>query len=207
MAAPAQVLTAGVVAVDTPKKSSSRRVLGILLLILRPLVSGYRSSATFFGGGGGRAEGKSANPPRLGRCQQRGTKVETAVILFIVFAVGLCGKRQGWWWGIKHKLSPGSIPGPGLCSIVSIFSFYLRRSSDIYAPISPIVDISFETLCLVIIFSIMIITDSILSHLLSNLTLLLFFLTLIILLEQTFFKLSVITASILSKENEHLTSY
>ena len=96
-----------------------RHGLGILLLLLRPLVSRDGSGANVDGGGGRRVKGKSANPPGLGRCQQCGNKGENAVILFIVFAVGLYVDGQGWWWGVKNKPCIGSVPGPGLCSLVS----------------------------------------------------------------------------------------
>ena len=70
-------------------------------------------------------EDPNENPPtplELGRYQQCGDKVETAVILFIVFAVGICLNRQGLRWGIKHGLYICFVPGPCLCSLVrSIF--------------------------------------------------------------------------------------
>ena len=91
-------------------------------------------------------------PPGLERCQQRGAKGETAFVTFIVFSYGLCGDRQGWRCGIKHKPYLGSVPGPGLRSLVSVISFSLRWSNDGAASVSPLVKISFETLFLVIIF-------------------------------------------------------
>ena len=72
---------------------------------------------------------------------------------FYCFSVGLCGNRQGWQCGVKHEPSLGSVPGPYLRSLVSIISFYLRHRGSGSASVSPLVDILFETMCLVIIFS------------------------------------------------------
>ena len=55
-------------------------------------------------------------------------------------------------WGIKNKPYLSSITGPGLPSLVRGIYFSLRQSSAGAASISPLVNISFETLCLVIIF-------------------------------------------------------
>ena len=92
-------------------------------------------------------------PPGLERCQQRGAKGETAFVTFIVFSYGLCGDRQGWRWVIKHEPSVGYVPLPGLRSLVRMFLFSLRQSGGGAAYVSPLVKISFETMCLVIIFS------------------------------------------------------
>ena len=63
-------------------------------------------------------KGKCTDPPGLGRCQQRGKKEENDVIIFIVFAVGLCVEGQGWWWGVKHDPYICFVPGSGLSFLV-----------------------------------------------------------------------------------------
>ena len=106
-----------------------------------PLVSEDGSSDTVGCGGGGQLKGKSTNPPGLGRYQQRGDKLETAVILFIVFSVGLCVDGQGWRWGVKYNPCIGSVPVPGLRSLMSVFSFSHRHSGGGSASVSPLVKI------------------------------------------------------------------
>ena len=151
VAAPAEAITAGLVAADTPEgRSSVRNGRGVLLLLLLPLVSGDGTGATVDVGGEGRSKGKSAYPPGLGRFQQRGSKGETDISLFIFFSSGLGGGGQGWIWGIKHKTYLSSFPVPGLQSLVNGIYFSLRQIGGGAVSISPFVIISFETLYLVI---------------------------------------------------------
>ena len=95
---------------------------GVLLLFLRHLYQDTDMAILLMAE---EKEDPNENPPtplELGRYQQCGDKVETAVILFIVFAVGICLNRQGLRWGIKHGLYICFVPGPCLCSLVrSIF--------------------------------------------------------------------------------------
>ena len=94
--AQAEAITAGVVSTNMPKgESSIRRGQGVLLLLLRPIVSKDRAGATVDDGGGEQAEVKSAPLPVLGRFQQHGAKGETAVVIFIVFVIGICGDGKG----------------------------------------------------------------------------------------------------------------
>ena len=72
---------------------------------------------------------------------------------FIIFTVGICAERKIQRWGVKHEHSLSSASGPVLCYLVRVFTFSLRNIGGGAASLSPLVNISFETLCLVIIFS------------------------------------------------------
>ena len=136
-------------------ESSSRQGRGVLLILLRHLFSGDRSGATVDGGGGGGggAEGKYANTPGPGRCQLCGAKVETTVIIFIVWCWYLW-VRVRTTVGRKTRILSWFFPLIWSSFPCGNFPFSLRRSVSGAASVSPLFDISFETLCLVIIFSV-----------------------------------------------------
>ena len=96
------------------------------------------------------------NPPTLpdlGGAKNAAPKKKPPSSFLIFFAFGLCGDTQFRQWGVKHEPTLGSVPGYGLCSIVSVSLFYLIWSNGGSVSISPLLYISFETLCFVFIFS------------------------------------------------------
>ena len=73
------------------KKSAAVADKESYFLSYTPLSTETDPVPPLIGGGVRKAKEKPSDTTGLGRCQQSDTKGETAVILFIVFAVGICG--------------------------------------------------------------------------------------------------------------------
>ena len=89
MAAPSKAITAGVVAADVPKEKSVSVADEVSYFFSSTPLSLETEPVPLLMAEEEDEPEKSANPPGFRRCQQRGAKGETSVVLFIVLAVGL----------------------------------------------------------------------------------------------------------------------